>query len=117
MKLTRTLPALLLSLLLFAACAPRASTTGDTALNSPAAQQTEETARVAYHRMEIGLLQTGEYTTNALLELELPQGVRWTLESFSANDYLLRFLSSEVSAYAWLVSPQGVRITPISVED
>lgn len=104
-------PALLVSALLLAlaACAPRVSPEGG-ALDSPAAKQLEQTATIAYHRMEIGLLQGGEYTTNALIDLALPQGVKWTLEEFGSDNYLLRFTSSEVPGYAWLVSPRGVRI-------
>lgn len=104
-------PALLVLTLLLAlaACAPRVSPEGG-ALDSPAAKELEQTANIAYHRMEIGLLQGGEYTTNALIDLSLPQGVKWTLEEFSSNDYLLRFTSADVPGYAWLVSPRGVRI-------
>lgn len=98
--------------LLFSACAPRTAAPS-TALDTPQARATEETAEIAYHRMAIGFLQTGEYTTNALLELALPKGVKWTLEEFSTTNYQLRFTSDEVPAYAWLVTPQGVRITSV----
>lgn len=108
-RLTAFLPLTALSLvLLVSACAPRA-TTPSSALDTPEARQLEQTAAIAYHRMEIGLLQTGEYTTNALIDLELPQGAKWTLEEFSSADYLLRFTSSEAPGYAWLVTPGGVR--------
>jgi hypothetical protein len=103
-------PALFALALALAACAPRASETPN-ALNSPEARQLEQTATIAYHRMEIGFLQTGEYTTNVLIDLALPQGVRWTLEEFSSTDYSLRFTSSAVPDFAWLVSPRGVRVT------
>ena len=110
----KLLPAALLGLvLLFSACAPRATNTSDSSAtpSAPQAQQTEETAEIAYHRMAIGFLQTGEYTTNVLLELSLPKGVKWTLEAFSTTDYRLRFTSDDVSGYAWLVTPEGVRVT------
>ena len=99
---------LLACALLLGACAPRATTPADT-LDTPEARQLEGVATEAFHRMEIGLLQTGAYTTNALIDLALPQGVRWTLEEFSAGSYLLRFTAASVPEYAWLVSPSGVR--------
>lgn len=103
------LPLAALALLLVtSACAPRATTASS--LDTPEARQLEQVATIAFHRMEIGLLQTGEYTTNVLIDLELPQGVRWTLEQFSSGDYLLRFTSSHLPDYAYLVTPQGVRV-------
>ena len=92
---------------LLGACAPRLSA-GNPVLNSAQALGTAKTAQIAYHRMEIGLLQTGDYTTNALLELKLPQGVKWTLQDFNSQGYELSFTSDMVAGYAWLVSPKGV---------
>lgn len=111
------LPALLLALLL-GACAPR-TTTGtavpangtaapEAPLDDPAAAQLERTALEAFHRMEIARLQTGAYTTNALVDLTLPRGTRWTVLEFADGDYLLRFTSDEVPERHWLVSPTGV---------
>ena len=93
---------------LLSACAPRL-TASDPMLNSSQALETAKTAQIAYHRMEIGRLQIGEYTTNALLELQLPQGVKWTLQSFNSNAYEISFISDAVPGYAWLVSPRGVQ--------
>lgn len=88
---------------LLGACAPTAApASGD------ASSELERTAQLAYHRMEIGYLQTGSYTTNALVDLELPRGVRWTLEEFSESSYRLRFTDDENPGEAWLVSPRGV---------
>jgi hypothetical protein len=95
--------------LLAAACAPRVLPDTDL-LNSPAALETEQIAQIAYHRMEIGLLQTGSYTTNVLVDLALPRGVRWTLEEFSSDSYQLRFSHDELPTLAWLVTPRGVRL-------
>lgn len=95
-------------LCILSACAPRLSTSHPV-LNSVEALETAKTAQIAYHRMEIGLLQTGDYTTNALLELGLPQGVKWELQSFNSGDYELSFTSEAVPEYAWLVSSKGVR--------
>jgi len=98
----------LIALSLLSACAPRLSA-NNPVLNSTQALGTAKTAQIAYHRMEIGLLQTGDYTTNALLELQLPQGVRWTLQDFNSQGYELYFTSDAVGGYAWSVSPSGVR--------
>jgi hypothetical protein len=91
---------------LLAACAP--ATTTDV-LADPAAQALERTASEAYHRMELGRLRTGAYTTNVLVDVELPQGARVTVEAFSGDDYRLRVDSDAVPGVAWLVSPRGVR--------
>lgn len=88
------------------ACIPPA--VADT-LAGPAAQQLERTAQEAYHRMELGRLRLGTYTTNVLVDLELPRGARWTLESFTGDDYRLRFDSDAVPGVEWSVSPRGVR--------
>ena len=121
----RLLAAALVSFtLLVSACAPRtapsnnppggAAPVASAALGTPQARATAETAEIAYHRMAIGFLQSGEYTTNALLELALPKGVKWTLDEFSGTDYRLRFTSDEVPVYAWLVTPQGVQVTTLN---
>ena len=116
------LSTLFFCLVLFAACAPRTAPANEggvevavtpalEAPESPAAREVQQTAQVAYHRMQIGFLQTGEYTTNALLDLSLPQGVRWTVETFEPGTYQLRFVSAEVPEQAWVVTPEGVQVT------
>jgi hypothetical protein len=97
--LTATLAALL------AACVP----TTTEAPAGPAAQALERTASEAYHRMELGRLRTGSYTTNVLVDVDLPQGARVTVEAFTGDDYRLRVDSDAVAGVAWLVSPRGVR--------
>lgn len=104
---------LVLSLLVLAACAPQASRT---AVDSPEAAQTDTVARIAHHRMEIGLLQTGSYTTNVLVDLDLPRGVRWTVLEFGADSYLLRFTNDAVPGIVWLVEPSGVSIASVPVD-
>ena len=107
------LPVLLAVLLaLLAACAPSAGPAPGSALpDDPAARAAERTARLAYHRMEIGRLETGAYTTNVLVDLALPQGVRWTVDDFSVDgsSYRLRVTHAALPEVAWLVSPAGVR--------
>ncbi|MEX2541575.1 MAG: hypothetical protein WD314_07190 [Trueperaceae bacterium] len=106
-----TVPLVLLALTLtLAACAPSAGVprpAGTTAAGEPS--ELRRTALVAFHRMEIAFLQTGSYTTNALIDLDLPRGVRWTLEEFSETGYRLRFTDDDRPDVAWLVSPEGVR--------
>lgn len=109
--------------LLLAACAPRAGTpvatgpvatspvaTGPAAPDGRSGQErlAERTATVAFHRMEIGRLESGAYNTNVLIDLVLPSGVRWTIEDFSDGGYSLIFTSDEVPGVSWRVSPAGV---------
>lgn len=107
--------------LLLAACAPRtqeAVTTPDAApiFSSPAAQETDRVAQAAYHRMELERLQGGTYTTNVLINLDVPTGVRWILvEPTTDTSYTLRFTSADVPGAAWIVTPDGVE--PRQVEE
>lgn len=106
-------------LLPLAACAPRTTelqaaelrateVRGDPAAASTEASELRRTALMAFHRMEIVFLETGSYTTNALVDLDLPRGVKWTLEEFDDAGYRLRFTDDQRPEYAWLVSPEGV---------
>jgi hypothetical protein len=98
--------ALALALTLLAtACAPAAIAP----LDDPEAVAVERVAQEAFHRMEIGRLRTGAYTTNVLVDLDLPRGARATVEAFDDDDYRLRIDSDAVPGAAWLVSPRGVR--------
>lgn len=121
-RLTRTAPGaggwarplLFLTLVaLLGACAPGAF--GPGASTDPVATELERTAQVLYHRMELGRLETGVYTTNALIDVKLPEGARWTLQEFATDgsSYLLVLRSSRLASTAWRVSPRGVsRFTP-----
>jgi len=106
--LMRAWPELILALAL-SACLPQATRQ---AFASPAAVQAERTATIAFHRMEIGFLEQGSYTTNVLVDLKLPRGVMWRLEDFSGDSYSLLFTVDSIPDIAWRVSPSGVsRIT------
>jgi hypothetical protein len=107
----KLLPFFLFSLLLLSSCAPRTQTFSEI-VSSPAAKEVEQIANIAFHRMEISRLESGMYTTNILIDLPLPQGAAWTLESLAEDDYQLRFSSVNVPGFAWLVSPLGVRLLP-----
>ncbi len=82
--------------------------------DSELAQQVERAAQEAFHRMEIGRLQTGNYTPNVLVDLTLPRGAMWTLEALGESGYQLRFIADELIGYAWLVSPVGVQFITVS---
>ena len=98
---------LVLLIALLGACAPTVSTPSP---GTPAADATQTVAEIAYHRMAIGRLQTGVYTTNILIDLELPRGVRWTVLEFGDDDYVLRFTNDSVPDVVWIVDPRGVRV-------
>lgn len=105
---SRISPALLVlvALMVLAACAPTAT---NAPLDGPAAQAVDRVAQETFHRMELGRLATGTYTTNALVDVDLPQGARVTVEAFEGDDYLLRVDSDAVPGLVWYVSPSGVR--------
>lgn len=96
---------LLALLALLSACAPRAVSA---TFSTPEAMAVERAAETAFHRMEIGRLETGSYTTNVLVDLALPQGTRWIVTDFSEDSYTLRFTSDDLPLVAWEVSPRGV---------
>jgi hypothetical protein len=95
----------LLMLIVIASCAPAAVAPE---LDTPEAQAVDRVAHEAYHRMEIGRLRTGTYTTNVLVDLDLPRGARVTVEAFGDSEYVLRITSDAVPGTAWLVTQQGV---------
>lgn len=104
---TTALVALIALVALLAACAPRALGPGGQPAN-----ELQRTAQLAFHRMQIAYLETGNYTTNALVDLDLPRGVKWTLEEFSTSGYRLRFTDDKRPGEAWLVTPGGVTPAP-----
>ena len=89
-----------------AGCAPRAQP--PIAKDGPAGQL-QRTAEIVYHRMAIGYLETGKYTTNVLVDVDLPAGAKWTLLSYAqdGSSYRLRITSTRVEGMAWEVSPSG----------
>lgn len=92
--------------LALASCAP-ATSTAASGVEGPL-DELGRVALLAHHRMEIVYLETGAYTTNALIDLQLPRGVKWTLEDFSDEWYSLRFTDDAQPGVAWLVTPDGV---------
>jgi hypothetical protein len=101
------LPALALALaMLLAGCVPAA--VAET-LDTPAARAVARAAEETFHRMELGRLATGVYTTNVLVDVDLPRGARITVEAFTDDDYRLRVEGDQVAGVAWIVTPRGVR--------
>ena len=98
--------AALLLALLATGCLPAAVAESS---DSPVARAVERAAQEAYHRMELGRLATGSYTTNVLVDVDLPRGSRITLEDFTGADYRLRVDADALPDAAWIVTPQGVR--------
>lgn len=97
-------------LLLLAACAPSV-TAGErfAASESAAEENARQTAIVIWHRMEIGKVQTGSYTSNVLVDLdELPRGVAFIMESFPGESFEMRVTDDFVPGVWWLVNPDGV---------
>lgn len=92
------------------ALSPRPGTTAPSAAD-PAERDLQRTAAIVYHRMALGFLESGRYTTNVLVDVSLPQGVRWTLIDYpeDGSGYTLELTSDAVPARAYRVSPDGVR--------
>jgi hypothetical protein len=59
--------------------------------------------------MELGRLRTGGYTTNVLVDVDLPRGRPRHGRGLHGDDYRLRVDSDAVDGVVWLVSPRGVR--------
>lgn len=91
---------------LAAACAPTTLPGVDDAVLG----ELQTTAEILYHRMELGHLEEGIYTTNVLVDAPIPEGARWTLQEFASDgsDYLLVLTSSRVEGVSWRISPSGV---------
>jgi len=105
-----------------AACAPSTSPASNPrstqrqrviVINNPAAEGVIDIANIAWHRMQLNFLENGNYSTNVLVDLNLPQGVRWVLEDFSERNYRIRFVSSDVPEIFWLITPDGVQTLPV----
>jgi hypothetical protein len=101
---------LALLLVVTAACAPapagpagRAPVPADATTLGPL----ERIAWTAWHLMELHRLRTGRYSTDALRDLELPRGVRWTVTEFRDEGYALA-VSRDDDARRLRVTPAGV---------
>lgn len=101
--------AALVAVLVVAACAP----TTLPGIDDAALARMERTADILYHRMELGFLESGVYTTNVLIDAPLPEGARWTLQDFApdGSSYVLILTSASLPDLAWRISPRGVSRT------
>ena len=100
-------------MLVLSSCLPRFGAPQNV-LESQEAIETRQVAEIAYHQMEIGKLESGDYNTNVLADLALPKGTQWTLVAFGEDTYTLRFTSQAIAEFAWLVSPEGVSLSQIT---
>ncbi len=94
---------------IIAACAP----TTLPGIDDAALERMERTADILFHRMELGYLESGVYTTNVLIDAPLPEGARWTLQDFApdGSNYVLILTSANLPDLAWRISPRGVSRT------
>ncbi|MGL4612065.1 MAG: hypothetical protein ACRCYY_20710 [Trueperaceae bacterium] len=95
------------------ACTPGTRTMTEVTA-SPESQALERTAQLAYHKMETAKIETGRYDTGVLTSLDLPRGVLWQLKTISEEGYEINFVSSDVPGFAYIVTPEGVRLVPAS---
>lgn len=100
--------------LVLAACVPQISSEVQ---SSAAYQQAQKYATIVWHRMELGYLQSGQYSTNVLVDLTPPKGVKLTLVGFGHGSYQLRVTSSQVPGVGWFVSPAGVEAKPLQASE
>lgn len=104
---------LLLTLLVasLAACAPGAF--GSAGRADPVADELQNAAEIIYHRMELGRLELGKYTTTPLVDLaNLPEGATVTLIEYDVERgdfYTISLTSSRLPGAAWRITERGVR--------
>jgi len=107
--------ALALVLIAGVACAP--TTTGPATSDVTGSRPPEAVARLspveltaweAWLLMELGRLRLGVYGTEALVDLTLPRGVRWTVVEYAPDDYALA-VTSDDGEPGLRVDPGGVR--------
>lgn len=122
MRRLRTVAAVVMAggSLLLAACAPAAGTPVREPAAAHAGPRLEEargaeedaartTAVAIWHRMELGRLQQGGYTSNVLEEMtDLPRGVAFFMDSFPGESFELRVTDDAVPGVWWLVTPDGI---------
>lgn len=104
------LAALALALILaLTACAPGAFGGADP--SDPAVAELQRAAEIIYHRMELGKLELGAYTTTPLVDARIPEGATLTLVEYDAesgSSYTLMLTSSRFTDGAWRITPRGV---------
>jgi len=103
--------ALALALLLgLAACAPGAF--GGVDPDDPAVAELQRAAEIIFHRMELGKLELGAYTTTPLVDARIPEGATLTLVEYDAESgstYTIVLTSTRFTQGEWRITPSGVR--------
>lgn len=94
-----------------AACAPGAF--GSAGNVDPVAAELQNAAEIIYHRMELGRLELGKYTTTPLVDLtNLPEGATVTLIEYDVERgdfYTILLTSSRLPGTSWRITERGVR--------
>lgn len=94
-----------------AACAPGAF--GSAGNVDPVAAELQNAAEIVYHRMELGRLELGKYTTTPLVDLtNLPEGATVTLIEYDVERgefYTILLTSSRLPGASWRITERGVR--------
>src|SRR5690554_3887175 len=95
--------------LILTACAPGAFGGADP--DDPAVAELQRAAEIIYHRMELGRLDLGAYSTTPLVDAALPEGATLTLVEYdteSGSTYTLMLTSTKFQGGAWRITPRGV---------
>ncbi|MFA5550775.1 MAG: hypothetical protein WDA03_04080 [Trueperaceae bacterium] len=106
---TRSVLAALALLVALGACAPGAF--GGANPDDPVVAELQRTAEIIFHRMELGRLELGSYTTTPLVDATIPEGATLTLVEFdtvNGSTYTLMLTSSRFTAGAWRITPRGI---------
>ena len=93
-----------------AACAPGAF--GGANPDDPAVAELQRAAEIIYHRMELGKLELGAYTTTPLIDAVIPEGATLTLVEYdteSGSTYTIVLSSTRFTQGEWRITPGGVR--------
>ena len=80
---------------------------------APAADaELQRAAEIIYHRMELGKLELGAYTTTPLIDAVIPEGATLTLVEYdteSGSTYTIVLSSTRFTQGEWRITPGGVR--------
>ncbi len=101
--------AVLALLLLLGSCAPGAFGGADP--DDPTVAELQRAAEIIYHRMELGRLDLGAYTTTPLVDATIPEGATLTLveyDTVNGSTYTLMLRSTKFPQGAWRITPRGV---------
>lgn len=108
-KYLRSIVSALLLAILVSACAPGAF--GGARADDPVVAELQRAADIIYHRMELGRLEIGAYTTTPLIDARIPEGATLTLIQYDAENgttYTLLLSSSRYDGGSWRITPRGV---------